>query len=550
MKNLLLFRIILLFVIFSSVATAQAQDQYAGDRLIVKFNPSCRPGCALGRKVVTFGIKAVDELNAKYNCISAHRINNGKKSKEKSYTYVLQFSGPGDVLEMQKAYDATGCFEYTEPDHIGKTNGERSLVPNDTRFYKQFALNNDGSFPYDSAKPGADIRMEMAWGIEQGDTSIIVAIVDGGVKLDHTDLTGRIWFNHADIPGNGVDDDHNGYIDDVQGWNFSYSNNDPSDDEGHGTNVTGIIGANGNNNNLYAGMDWHCRLMILKGTDSTGHGLYSRWAEAITYAVDNGARVINLSLEGTNPSNTLQAAITYAYSNNVTVVACMGNYNNDLPAYPAACTHVIAVGATNAHDCRVNPFFWGGGSNYGSDISVVAPGNYIFGLDYRSSTSYTYYWGGTSQATPHVTGLASLLLAQDPTRTPDMVKHIIEVTADDRVGDPQEDAPGWDQYYGYGRINAYRALTYIDTHAGIVDADRTIDMKVYPNPSSGSINVQVREADIPMNYSLINSLGAVVSTGEVAAVNTNIDISTHPKGVYMMQFKGANGGFVQREVLK
>jgi subtilisin family serine protease len=142
----------------------------------------------------------------------------------------------------------------------------------------------------------------------------------------------------------------------------------------------------------------------------------------------------------------------------------MMNFNNDTPYYPAAYSlqfpNVIAVGATNPDDSRTAPFFWSAtsGSNYGSHLDVVAPGNYIYGLDYLSDTSSSSYWGGTSQATPLVAGIASLILAHNPSLTPQQVRQILEDTAEDQVGNPLEDTPGYDIYMGYGRVNAFAAL--------------------------------------------------------------------------------------------
>jgi len=347
--------------------------------------------------------------------------------------------------------------------------------------------------------------MEDAWGIEQGDSNIIVGIIDSGTKLNHPEFSGRIWKNYNDIPNNGIDDDANGFVDDVTGWDFANSDNDPSDDEGHGTNVAGIIGANGDNAIGYAGVDWNCKLMILKGIDNTNFGLYSWWAEAIYYAVDNGAKVLNMSLGGSGPSTTLEDAVDYALNNNVVVVVSMMNENTGEVYYPAGFNGVIAVGSTDADDNRSDPFFWSetSGSNYGNHISVTAPGNFIYGLNYQSNSNYGSYWGGTSQATPHVAGLASLLLAQNPNRTPAQIKSIIEATAEDQVGNSTEDTPGFDQYYGHGRINAFNALSVlnsINTH-GFQDAD----LEVFPNPASQNFTLTFPAS--AKQVQILNSLG-------------------------------------------
>jgi subtilisin family serine protease len=204
-------------------------------------------------------------------------------------------------------------------------------------------------------------------------------------------------------------------------------------------------------------VNWQCKLMVLKVTNKAGDGYYRDWAQAIMYAVQNGAKVINMSVGGTEQSSLLQAAVDYAWEHGVLIVACAMNGNTEQPYYPAACRHVLAVGATNPDDTRAAPFFWdkNSGSNYGKHLGVVAPGNYIYGLSHKA---YNAIWGGTSQAAPFVSGLASLLLAQNPHRTPAELIHLIESTADDQVGRPEEDTPGWDKYHGFGRINALKAL--------------------------------------------------------------------------------------------
>jgi subtilisin family serine protease len=204
-----------------------------------------------------------------------------------------------------------------------------------------------------------------------------------------------------------------------------------------------------------------CTLMPVKVLNIENWGYFSWWAAGIRYAVDNGARIINMSMGGPNGDvPTLRSAIAYALQKGVTVVVSMGNSRSPVPDYPAAFDGVIAVGATGPDDRYVQHFPWdtSKGSNYGPHISVCAPGNFIYGLHYSNSNEYGTYWSGTSQAAPHVAGVCALLLAQDPTRKPADLKRLLEAGADDQVGDPAQDTPGFDERYGHGRLNAKRSL--------------------------------------------------------------------------------------------
>jgi thermitase len=279
--------------------------------------------------------------------------------------------------------------------------------------------------------------------------------------------------------------------------------------------------------------------MILKGLDNVNSGYYSWWASAIYYAVDNGAKVINMSVGGSSQSTTLSNAINYAIDNDVVVVACMMNINSSANFFPARYEGVIAVGATNPDDTRSNPFFWSAtsGSNFGSHISVIAPGNYTYGLSHTSNTNYGSYWGGTSQAAPHVSGVVSLLLAQDPTRTPIQIKQILELTADDEVGNPLEDTQGWDKYYGYGRVNAFRALSPI-VPTGINSDLQNSTFEVFPNPAKQDFTITFPAET--KHIVIFNSLGQIIFTKEnQGKTSENINISAG--GVYFIRINTSTG---------
>lgn len=501
---------ILTFALFCCIATfGQSYDQT--DQIIVKFKDNTS---STGKSFVNQKKLKVNKLNAiaqKYKTVAINKLNANKENDSKLFT--IKFPGSTDIRQAMDELYLTGMIDYAEPDYKGSSGGEHGVSPNDNFYYRQWSLKNSGVFSFTTALEGADIDMEKAWSISQGDSTVIVAIIDSGVKLDHPELAGRIWINYDELCDNDLDDDNNGYKDDRMGWDFANNDNNPTDDNGHGTNVAGIIGANGNNSIGYAGVDWNCKLMILKATDKTSFGYYSWWASAIYYAVDNGAKIINLSLGGTGSSTTLQNAIGYALNKNVVVVACMMNTNSETIYYPAAYPGVIAVGSTNPDDTRSCPFYWkpSSGSNYGNHISAVAPGNYIYGLNYQSNSNYNFYWGGTSQATPHVTGVAALLLAQSQSRTPAQIKSIIEQTAEDLVGNPSEDTPGWDKYYGHGRINAFNALSLISDISSLNTHNKNI--QIFPNPSDG--NFTVTSNLFVKKIQIFNSIGNLILTKKV-----------------------------------
>jgi subtilisin family serine protease len=303
-----------------------------------------------------------------------------------------------DAIEM---YMSDPNVEYAEPNYIRYAS---DTIPNDPLFSMQWALRNTGN-------PGADIKATNAWDISAGSSDIIMAFLDTGIDYSHSDLMSNVWNNLSEIPDNGVDDDVNGKVDDRAGWNFVSNNNDPMDDNGHGTHVAGITGAVGNNSIGIAGLMWNIKMMPLKILDAVGGGTIANEIVAIQYAVSNGAKVINASFSGSEFSKSEFDAIATADKSGVLLIAAAGNGgidvigdNNDLsPVYPAnyKLPNIISVAATARND------FMASFSNFGlNSVHVAAPGDDI--LSTYPSSLFTYL-SGTSMSASFVSGLAGLL---------------------------------------------------------------------------------------------------------------------------------------------
>jgi subtilisin family serine protease len=367
---------------------------------------------------------------------------------------------PGESLEEAvQAYNNHLDVEYAELNYVVSID----LTPNDPLYPIQWPLNNTGQeFPFNvdplrgvlwmSGEPDCDIDAPEAWDIHTGNSEIIVAVVDTGVDYNHRDLDDNMWVNSDEIPDNGIDDDGNGYIDDVYGYDFctytQESDSDPIDDCGHGTHCAGIIAAQGNNALDIAGVCWNARIMALKFLNSAGWGYTADGAACFYYAVNNGADVTSNSWGGGGYLETMEEAINYAHSQGVIMVASAGNSGSASPQYPARYDHMVAVAATGSNDKKA---YW---SNYGDWVDIAAPGVDVLSL--RASMGwlgipyddYTCIMSGTSMACPHVAGVYALTLSYTQWDANLVIGHVIN-TAD----------PLSSKLLGSGRLNAFNALT-------------------------------------------------------------------------------------------
>jgi subtilisin family serine protease len=314
---------------------------------------------------------------------------------------------PGQEQDFIERLRRRPDVEYAQPNYVYRA----LFTPNDPYFGSQWNL--------------PAIHAPEAWDITRGTAAIKVAVVDTGVDCGHPDLQGQCAAQ------------------------VNYVNYNPGpiqDDNGHGTHVAGIIAAVMNNCIGVAGVAPGVKLVALKALDSSGSGDTTTVAQAIDAALTYGARVINLSLGGPDDDPTLRDAINRAYAAGALTVAAAGNSGTSTPVYPAAYDHVIAVAAVDGS------LQWASFSNYGSYIALVAPGVNILSTVPRWQPYWYDYKTGTSMAAPHVSAAAALVLSLRPDLGPDAVASILFQTADD-LG-----TPGWDPYFGYGLVNAYRAV--------------------------------------------------------------------------------------------
>ncbi len=349
------------------------------------------------------------------------------------------------------------------------------------------------------------IQADKAWDITKGDPNVLVAVVDTGVDYTHPELKDKV----------------------VLGYDFANNDPDPADDNGHGTHVAGIIAAATNNGIGVASVGFNTRVLAVKVLSANGSGYYSTVAKGITYAADNGARIINLSLRGTVSSAILQDAVNYAWNKGVLVVAAAGNDGSDAPSYPAAYPHVLAVAATDWNDAHWSL------SNYGDYIDVAAPGVGIVSTDWAGGVGPYASRSGTSMAAPHVAAVAALALAVNPDLTNADLETIITSTADDK-GDP-----GWDPYYGAGRVNAYKAVMAAQEMGRNV-ANGTIGDLVWVDANGNGIQDADERGLANVIVELYKADGTLV-TSTTTDQNGHYAFSNLPAGDYYLRVVSPSG---------
>lgn len=451
------------------------------------------------------------------------------------HTYRVKFHMHAQVDNLVAALQNLPFVEYCEKAPLFKTTGT-PYYPNDYNPGNQYQLTK--------------IFAPDAWGVSHGTRNVVLAIVDNAVRISHADLLPNLWTNPS--PGGVLSQ----YPNDLHGFDVADNDNNPNppayttDGDGfcHGTHCAGIAGAATDNNKGVSSIAFNVSIMPVKCTPDnaadSGESLPNAY-DGLYYAINANANVISMSWGGSDGSFlTGEALINSAYNKGIVLVAAAGNENVNTPFYPAAFNHVLSVGATSTTDTKATY------SNYGSDIDVMAPGNYIYSTMAGSDTTYGYF-SGTSMACPLVAGLAALVRSANPSWTADQVMNQIENTCDDI----DLLNPTYAGQLGHGRINAARALGATPT-VGIasINSDASHALWLAPNPNNGYFGLYWAGQQPLDEVWVFDYTGRQImhqTPNLLSGSSTKIDLSTNlPTGFYILKGISAGQAYVYRFVVE
>ena len=426
--RLLLSLVILVLSLAPGVPVAAVEEAPDGPPLVGDYVPgevlvklSAPAAAAVTASSAQLGIASVDAVFQAYGVTSVEQLFPDTPEQGLDAIYKVRFPADRAVLEMVAALSGDPSVRFAEPNHLYHLSDTTVAAPDDALYTMQWHLNNTGQT---GGRAGADLHAADAWAVTTGSADVLIAVIDSGIDYRHDDLDdGRV---RTDID-----------------WDYVNGDDDAMDDDGHGTHVAGSIAAESNNGIGVTGLMWQASLVPYKVCDRTGSCATDAIAKAIRQAAHFDVDVINMSLGG-SCSQTIADAVNYAYfDHGMVIVAAAGNSGAGV-SYPAAFPPVIAVGAVDYND-RIAYF-----SSFGPEIDVVAPGvNVLSTIPYNGYESYS----GTSMASPQVVAVVGLILAQHPGIDNDVVRALVRQAVDD-LG-----AVGFDNRYGYGRINAAKAVT-------------------------------------------------------------------------------------------
>lgn len=577
------FKPVLSFLLFVLVFSANGQSGFEPRNqaikichrpgyVIVQFTDAVKPDFDKKGKVLTTGQPFIDKVFSEWQITQCRKIFVGAEyeSHRKKITlaggqekelsqlhnvYTLKFRESLDAKQLVKELEAMPEVVYAEVDkavfiyglipstpeeireipRLGPTN----LTPNDPLYEEQWWLE--------------PVKADLAWETTTGDTTEVIAILDTGVDYGHPDLQNKIWNNSGEIPGNGIDDDGNGYVDDIRGWDCVNHDNSPMDDNGHGTHCAGIAGAESNNGIGISGVSWGAKIMPVKVFQSNGVGYISQIAEGIWYAAQNGATIFSNSWGGYGESITTRLAFEYAYSQGPIVAAAGNNYYKiDHPTppfpitaqlFPASYNWVLGVEATQ----------WGGSnawfSNFDPTGPVVSDGR-PYDMIYYNDFDWNYevrapglgllstvpdgqyrYYSGTSMAAPIVSGAIALIKSHNPGLSNEQVfARLIQLNKINRfmagvmdINESMLNIPPPDIYY-----KGYTITDSLGDNDGRADAGETIGIDIAIKNAGGSADsiwAQIDFAEFE-DTTTVNLLTDSVSFGNISPYGTTTSNQT------------------------
>lgn len=363
---------------------------------------------------------------------------------------LVRIDDDGALGNRMAAYRSLAEVEFAEPNGIGRGG----FVPNDTHFPDQWHHRNTGQF---GGSPGADIESVAGWDVSTG-SGVVVAVLDTGIDSDHPEFAGRI----------------------LPGFDFVNNDADPEDDHGHGTLCSGLLAANAGNAFGVAGVDHQCMILPVKVVDANNNGAVSWLVDGIDYATAQGAEILSMSLIDYPGAASIRTALADAQAAGVILVACAGNggIGNADASWPGASPRTISIGATTNTDWRASF------SGTGTRLDYVAPGDNVVTVAYADSADDAWFFSGCSAATPLAAGIVSVLKSILPAMTQQQARVFLTAGAEDLVGNPAEDTPGFDEYMGDGRLNLDASINALLNANAVPESvfRRGFVVSIGPNP--------------------------------------------------------------------
>jgi serine protease len=488
---------------------------------------------------LNLGVERLDNSLAEYNVtnvsqrfpLNANRSNRKIGDEDLAKVFTINYKGNIDPFELSEQIMSQNAdlLEWAEPDFVY----ESDYTPNDPNIAGQWHI--------------AKIKSFQAWDITKGDTNVVIGIVDSGSDLDHPDLQANIWKNLDEIPGNNIDDDANGYIDDWIGWDFigsgSGMDNDPQvygSNCDHGSHVSGCASQVTDNNTGGAGIGFKCKLMISKHGDDDdfsgagGSSLIYNSDQGMVYCYQNGAKVINCSFSSPSFSSLQQNVINNAWANGTIVVGSAGNQSVNQPRYPAACNNTISVAASNSNDIKA------GFSNWHATVDITGPGDAIMSTLWNNIYASL---SGTSMSAPITSGTIALLWSKNPSWTQQQIVDRLLLGVDSIYNIPGN-AP-YAGGLGTGRVNALKSLSdtpileisnvspsdsIYGNNDGIFDINEEVSLKMsIKNTWLAGNNVSIRIATSDPNIEIVSDSVYLGNIGAYATQTVDHNVAFRVK---------------------